>query len=102
MFAQPEGDGVRPDRGRRRRLYAQVMEVLAGAVRPDLAGASVAGLVPVLLTGNGNAWIPPLARTAEHVVLFVLDGLGWQAVEEHRALMPTLAAMEGGAITTVA
>jgi hypothetical protein len=34
-------------------------------------------------------------------VLLVLDGLGWEAVQEHRLRMPVLAALEGGPITTV-
>jgi hypothetical protein len=75
---------------------------LEGAVLPALEGASVAGLVPALLGSRDGSWLPAPAREAQHVVLFVLDGLGWAAIEEHRDLMPNLAAMEGGAITTVA
>jgi hypothetical protein len=72
-----------------------------GAVLPALGGASVAGLVPALLGGADRSWLPEPARTAEQVVLFVLDGLGWKAVEEHGARMPTLSSMDGGSITTV-
>ncbi len=74
---------------------------------PDYAGPCVRGIVPALL-GPGPwatslpSWIPSAVATAEQVVLLVLDGLGWEQLEEHRSLMPTLAAMEGGAITTVA
>ena len=32
----------------------------------------------------------------------MLDGLGWEQLQEHRDLLPTLTAMEGGPITTVA
>src|SRR6266480_2929642 len=74
---------------------------LAGAVVPALDGASVAGLVPALLGARDASWLPAAVRDADQVVLLVLDGLGWHAVEEHRAHMPTLAAMEGGPITTV-
>jgi predicted AlkP superfamily pyrophosphatase or phosphodiesterase len=35
-------------------------------------------------------------------VLLVLDGLGWDQFETHRALMPTLASLAGGPIHTVA
>jgi hypothetical protein len=77
------------------------MEDAAGAVLPDLTGASVAGLVPALLTGRDAAWIPAPAREAEQVVLVVLDGLGWNAIGEHHADMPVLSGMTGGAITTV-
>jgi len=34
-------------------------------------------------------------------VLLLLDGLGWNAIEAHRSQLPTLAAMDGGPITTV-
>lgn len=70
-------------------------------LRPDFEGASVAGLVPALVGGRPAAWIPSVAREARQVVLLVLDGLGWTAVEQHRGRMPSLAAMEGGPITTV-
>lgn len=73
----------------------------AGAVRPALDGASVAGIVPALLGANDASWLPEAAREAESVVLLVLDGLGWNALREHAADMPELAAMEGGPITTV-
>jgi hypothetical protein len=70
-------------------------------VRPDLDGASVAGLVPALLAQPRHDWLPACAREADTVVLLVLDGFGWSALEEHRNLVPTIAAMEGGPITTV-
>jgi hypothetical protein len=69
---------------------------------PALDGASVAGIVPALLGTRDASWLPPSVRGAEQVVLFVLDGLGWSAVETHRDRMPAVAAMEGGPITTVA
>ena len=70
-------------------------------MRPDLAGASVAGLVPALLATPRPDWIPEPARSAESVVLLLLDGLGWNALREHAAVMATTAGMVGGAITTV-
>lgn len=76
--------------------------LLEGAVRPALDGASIAGLVPALLGVRDDAWLPEPAREAESVVLLVLDGLGWNALQEHAALMPHLAGMAGGPITTVA
>jgi hypothetical protein len=36
------------------------------------------------------------------VVLLVIDGLGWQQIQDHRSLLPRLTAMEGGSIVTVA
>ena len=73
---------------------------LEGAVRPDLHGASIAGLVPALLGVTDAAWLPEPAREAEAVVLLVLDGLGWNALREHADDKPELAAMAGGPITT--
>jgi predicted AlkP superfamily pyrophosphatase or phosphodiesterase len=70
-------------------------------VLPALDGASVAGLVPVLVGGAEARWLPPTACDADAVVLLVLDGLGWDAVQRHRAVLPTLDAMEGTRITTV-
>ena len=71
------------------------------AVRPALGGASVAGLVPALLGTTDGSWLPETVRHADGVVMLVLDGLGWNAIAEHRDVMPTLASMDGGAITTV-
>src|SRR4051794_3931030 len=71
------------------------------AVRPELAGASVAGLVPGLLAHPRAEWLPEAAREADRVVLLVLDGFGWHALEEHRDIVPNIAAMQGGPITTV-
>jgi hypothetical protein len=74
---------------------------LVGAVRPALDGASIAGLVPALLGARDYSFLPEAARESEAVVLLVLDGLGWNALREHAADMPELAAMAGGPITTV-
>ena len=75
---------------------------LEGAVRPALDGASVAGILPALLGARDASWLPESVRAARHVVLLVLDGLGWAAIQAHGQLMPNLAAMDGDAITTVA
>jgi hypothetical protein len=74
---------------------------------PDYAGACVRGIVPALL-GPGDwraslpAWMPAPVGAAEQVVMLVLDGLGWEQFDVHRDLLPTLAALSGGPITTVA
>ncbi|MEO6121106.1 MAG: alkaline phosphatase family protein [Acidimicrobiales bacterium] len=70
---------------------------------PDYGGACIASIVPALL-GNGPPppWLPAAAADASQVVLLVLDGLGWLQLEQRRALAPTLAAMEGGPVTSVA
>jgi predicted AlkP superfamily pyrophosphatase or phosphodiesterase len=39
---------------------------------------------------------------ASQCVLLVIDGLGWEQLQQRRHLMPVLAAMAGGAVSTVA
>jgi hypothetical protein len=66
----------------------------------------VRGLIPALLgPGRNNglpSWFPAIVADAAAVVLLILDGLGWDQMNEHRDLVPTLAAMDGRAIDTVA
>jgi predicted AlkP superfamily pyrophosphatase or phosphodiesterase len=50
----------------------------------------------------GEGWIPDHVLDAEQVVLFVVDGLGWNQLVERQALAPVLAASVGQPITTVA
>ena len=78
-----------------------------GPIIPDYAGANVRGMVPALLGPSSwasglPAWMPAPVAAAKAVVLFVLDGLGWDQLQTHRELMPTVASMVGGPITTVA
>lgn len=72
-------------------------------VLPDYDGPCVAGLVPALLGPPEDApvWVPEAALDARQVVLFVLDGLGWDQLKERPAAAPTLSAMAGAPITTV-
>ena len=72
---------------------------------PAYAGANVRGIVPALLAPRRAAsptWFPEPAVGASRYVLLVLDGLGWEQLQERRHLAPTLASMVGGPITTVA
>jgi hypothetical protein len=73
-------------------------------VLPDYEGACLSTLVPALLAPPGARpwWLPAPVAAAEQVVLLVIDGLGWNQLQERRALAPTLAAMAGGPITSVA
>jgi predicted AlkP superfamily pyrophosphatase or phosphodiesterase len=74
-------------------------------VVPAYGGACVEGLVPALLDRFERAppsWIPEPVARAEQVVLFVVDGLGWEQLGEREAQAPTLAGMAGGPITSVA
>lgn len=70
-------------------------------MRPDYEGAWVGGIVPALLGGETPSWFPEPAALARSVVLLVLDGLGWQAIERYRHLLPTLDTMVGGPVTAV-
>jgi predicted AlkP superfamily pyrophosphatase or phosphodiesterase len=73
-------------------------------VLPQYSGANVRGIVPALLAPRGvplPSWMPALA-SAPQTVLFVVDGLGWEQLQERRELCPTIASMAGEAITTVA
>jgi hypothetical protein len=78
-----------------------------GPIIPDYGGANVRGIIPALL-GPGSwatglpAWMPEPVASARAVVVLVLDGLGWDQLQDHRDLMPTLASMVGGPIHTVA
>jgi hypothetical protein len=72
---------------------------------PTYEGPNVRGLVPALLgpdRGSSLSWLPPGVASAPAVVLLVLDGLGWDQLQERPDLAPTLASMVGGPITTVA
>ena len=74
---------------------------------PDYGGANVRGIIPALLgpkpwSDGLPSWMPDAVSEAEQVVLFVLDGLGWDQLQARRDLAPTLASLEGGPVTTVA
>ena len=64
------------------------------------------GVVPGLLQcidgGSPPEWLPPSVARADQIVLVVLDGLGWEQIQQRRDRVPTLAAMDGGPITSVA
>ncbi|HVL03425.1 MAG TPA: alkaline phosphatase family protein, partial [Acidimicrobiales bacterium] len=71
---------------------------------PDYAGACLNNVVPVMLERVRPlpAWMPALVADAAQVVLLVIDGLGWDQLSTRQRLAPTLAGMQGGAISTVA
>jgi len=89
---------------------------VASPVPPAFGGPCLTGVVPGLLShlygapGTSRAssasslpeWMPSTLQGAEQVVLLVIDGLGWQQLQDRRSLAPTLAAGDGGAITSVA
>jgi len=53
-------------------------------------------------TDDWPAFLPECVLGAEQVVLLVLDGLGWNQLCDRTLLAPTMASMDGRAITTVA
>jgi hypothetical protein len=73
----------------------------AEPVRADYRGACVASIVPRILRREPAPWLPDLVFDARVVVLLVLDGLGWDAVQAQPTVLPTVHAMEGGPVTTV-
>jgi Type I phosphodiesterase / nucleotide pyrophosphatase len=75
-----------------------------GLVLPDYDDACITNIVPALLDPSvpRPTWMPEAAADADQVVVLVLDGIGWNQLEQRRHLAPTLSAMAGGAITSVA
>ena len=72
-------------------------------VLPDYRGSCLSNVVPALLGPPDAAeWLPAPVREAKTVVLLLIDGMGWEQLQDRVGLTPVLSAMEGGAITTVA
>jgi len=68
--------------------------------RPDPSAPDLAGLIPAL-GDDRPSWLPEPVRGAARTVLLVLDGLGHEQLAAVGARAPHLAAMEGGAISSV-
>lgn len=71
-------------------------------VVPDYGGACIASVVPALLKDRQASWLPEPVREARQLVLLVLDGLGWEQLQERRHHAPVLSAMQGASVTSVA
>jgi hypothetical protein len=71
---------------------------------PDYGGACLSSLVPALLAPPGQRpqWLPGALGGADQVVLLVVDGLGWDQLQSRKDLAPSLASMQGMAISSVA
>lgn len=71
---------------------------------PDYDGACLSNVVPTLIEPPADRpdWLPAPAWGAPQVVLLAVDGLGWDQLEQRRHLAPSLSAMAGGPISTVA
>ena len=73
---------------------------------PDYKDGCITGIIPALLGPQGTReipdWMPSCVKGARQVVLLVIDGLGWHQLQKNLVHCPTLAAMQGSSITTVA
>jgi predicted AlkP superfamily pyrophosphatase or phosphodiesterase len=78
-------------------------EAATAPLVPDYGGACLANVVPALLDRPDDVpdWLPREAADADQVALLVLDGLGWDQLQERRHLAPTLCSMTGGPIASV-
>jgi predicted AlkP superfamily pyrophosphatase or phosphodiesterase len=70
---------------------------------PDYGGACITNVMSALVepTDPAPEWLPAEAR-ADQIVLLVLDGLGWEQLQDRARLAPTMCGMTGGSISTVA
>jgi predicted AlkP superfamily pyrophosphatase or phosphodiesterase len=79
-----------------------------GPIIPDYAGPNVRGVIPALLgpskwsASSLPTWMPAPVAESEQCVLLVLDGLGWDQLQDNLHFMPTLASFVGRSIHTVA
>ena len=72
-------------------------------VLPDYRGACLSNVVPALLgPPEAATWLPAPIGDAKAVVLLLVDGMGWEQIQDRAELTPVLSSMEGGPITTVA
>ena len=73
---------------------------------PQYSGGCISSIIPSLLGPRGTdsvpAWMPKAVEGANQVVLLVIDGLGWHQLQSNISHAPTISAMQGGSITTVA
>ncbi len=73
---------------------------------PDWSNGCVSQIIPSILSADDEARhgcpLPAEVTDAHAVVVLVLDGLGWEQLQDRREIAPTLASLAGGVITTVA
>lgn len=74
---------------------------------PDYGGANVRGIVPAILgpvswRQSLPDWMPEMLSHADQIVLLVLDGLGWDQLQSHAHIAPSIAGLDGRPITSVA
>src|SRR5262245_40885321 len=93
--ASPNRRSARTCSWRRRAGGGGLAPLLPEPLVPDYGGANVRGIVPALLGPSSWSdslpdWMPPVIGESRQVVLLVLDGLGWDQMQSHAALLPTL------------
>lgn len=75
-------------------------------ILPAYGSGCLSNIVPTLCAPQGLGsvpdWMPNGVSGAHRVVLLLLDGLGWNQLEQHRMHMPVLSSFSGSHITTVA
>lgn len=75
-------------------------------ILPDYQGGCITNVVPELIKQVMGApvasWMPKAVTEAKQVVLLVVDGLGWEQLQEHKQMAPVLSTFDGGPITSVA
>ncbi len=71
-------------------------------VLPAFGKDCVTGLMPALCGVSDGSELPANFGSSSQRVLLVLDGLGWNQVQNRPDLLPTISSMQGASITTVA
>jgi len=73
-------------------------------VLPDYDGPCTSNVVRPLVEDPARApeWMPAAVRDADQIVVLVLDGLGWNQMQERVSLLRGLTTMDAVRITTVA
>lgn len=73
-------------------------------VLPDYQGASISNIVPALLEHEaiGHGWIPPAVHDAQQIVLFIVDGLGYNQLATRKNIAPVMSANVASSLTSVA
>ncbi len=61
----------------------------------------VGAIVPSVLGLSDASWLPEAVDGAKTIVLLVVDGLGWRALQDHPTALPNLLRFAGGPTTTV-
>lgn len=79
---------------------------------PDFDGACLTNILSAVMPAGARAgqadrpdppsWMPEVVAQARQVVLLVVDGLGWEQLQQRRRLAPTITSGEGGPATSVA